>query len=156
MQDRFPEAAVRHYHDGVILRQADRYDNAMCHYAFSAECAIKAFRIQLHQFYKIRNPSGPVVKEKLISHAVDSVMPSLIEYHELLGVLDPHFSLLIGVEVPPTILFQEHPVRRYGNDVNYTDIELSVCESFTSRLVKQVIAAALDGRLEYESERGTL
>lgn len=147
MQDRYPEAAVRHYHDGVILHQADRYDNAMCHYAFSAECAIKAFKTQFQQVYVLHNQA---------THNIAPAWKSMMEYYELLGVLDSQLSLLIGIGAPPDILFQEHPVRRFGNDVNYTDTELSVCKSFANRLVQQIIAAAIDGRLEYKSERGAL
>lgn len=156
MQNRYPEAAVRHYRDGVILHQADRYDNAMCHYAFAAECAIKAFRTQLYKFYAARNPSAPIIREILKVHKVDSTLISMTAYHELLGVLDPHFSLLTDTEGLPSVLFQEHPERRYGNDVSYTDTDLSTCEAYVGRLVRQVIAATIDGRLEYESERGAL
>lgn len=147
MQDRFPEAAVRHYHDGLILHQRNRYDNAMCHYAFSAECAIKTFRWQFQQIYSVRSRT---------THNIEPVLSYMTEYHELLGVIEPRLSLLIGTGSPPTVLFQDHPVRRYGNDVCYTDAELSECKSFTERLVRQVVIAAVDGRLEYESERGAL
>jgi hypothetical protein len=146
MQDRYPEAAVRHYRDGVILHQEKRYDNAMCHYAFSAECAIKAFEMQ---FEKIKNPS---VRSR-ISHDVEPFWEALLTYNELLGIMDSRMSLIIGVEAPPPTLFYEHPTRRYGNDVSYTDVELSACKAFTARLVQHVIAAAIDGRLEYRSER---
>lgn len=147
MQDRFPEAAVRHYHDGVILHQANRYDNAMCHYAFSAECAIKAFKMQFQQVYSVHSRDG---------HDVVPAWQSMAEYHELLGVLDPHLSLLIGIGAPPQVLFQEHPARRYRNDISYTEADLSECKAFTDRLAQQVITAAIDGRLGYESERGAL
>lgn len=147
MQDHYPEAAVRHYRDGVILRQKGRYDNAMCHYAFSAECAIKSFWLWFRQVY-----GGKPLK----SHDAASVLNNMMQYHELLGVLDPQMSLLIGTEAPPPVLFQQHPERRYGNDICYTDAELAACEAFADRFVQRVIAAALDGRLTYESVRGAL
>jgi hypothetical protein len=149
MQDCYPEAAVRHYRDGVILHREKRYDNAMCHYAFSAECAMKAL---IMQFEKIKNPSA----RSRMSHNIESFWESLLAYNELLGIMDSQLSLIIGVEVPPSALSQGHPKRRYWNDVIYTDAELSACEAFTDRLVQQVIAAAIDGRLEYRSERGAL
>lgn len=147
MKDCFPETAVRHYLDGMLLHQEGRYDNAMCHYAFSAECAIKAFREQFQQFYHINGQ---------MTHDIEPVLRYMTEYHELLGILNPHLSLLIGTGAPPSVLFLEHPVRRYGNDISYTDAELSACEAFTKRFMQQVIAAVIDGRLEYESVRGAL
>lgn len=147
MQDCYSEAAIRHYLDGVILHQSNRYDNAMCHYAFSAECAIKAFKTQFQQVYPVHSQA---------THDISPALKSMAEYHELLGVLDSRLSLMIGIGAPPPILFQEHPGRRYGNDVSYTDAELSACKVFTNKLVQQVIAAVIDGQLEYESERGAL
>ena len=147
MQDCYSEAAIRHYLDGVILRQSNRYDNAMCHYAFSAECAIKAFKMQFQQVYPVHSQA---------THDISPALKYMAEYHELLGVMDSRLSLLIGIGAPPPILFQDHPGRRYGNDASYTAVELTACEAFTSKLVQQVIAAAIDGRLEYKSERGAL
>jgi len=141
--DHFPEATVRHYLDGQLLHQANRYDNAMCHYAFSAECAIKAFSEQLQKHVKH-------------THNVEEILESLQSYHELLGILHPKLSLLIGIGEPPSVLFDKHPKRRYGNDVSYTAAELEACKEFASRLEEQVIAAAIDGKLPYESERGAL
>ena len=147
MQDCYPEATIRHYLDGTLLHHSNRYDNAMCHYAFSAECAIKAFKMQFRQFYPVHSQA---------THDISPALESIAEYHELLGILDSRLSLLIGIGAPPPILSQEHPGRRYGNDVSYTTAELSECEVFTNKLVQQVISAALDGRLEYKSERGAL
>ena len=30
--DNYPAAALRHFHDAEILRDADAYENALCHY----------------------------------------------------------------------------------------------------------------------------
>lgn len=147
MQDRFPEAAVRHYNDGLILHQRNRYDNAMCHYAFSSECAIKVFRKQFEQIYHVNSQT---------LHNVEPTLSDMVQFHELLGILDSRLSLLIGTEVPPSVLFKKHPNRRYRNDINYTDNELAACEMFANRLVRQIVIAAIDGRLVYESERGAL
>ena len=147
MTDCFPEAAVRHYMDGSLLHQNDRRDNAMCHYAFSAECAIKAFMEQFRPFYTIHNPR---------THTAEPMLEAMTLYNELLGILMPQLSLLIGISAPPAILFQEHPRRRYGNDVGYTADELSSCEAFAAGLVARVVDAALDGKLQYETERGAL
>lgn len=40
--DNHPAAALRHYHDAVVLQSASCRENALCHYAFSVECAQKA------------------------------------------------------------------------------------------------------------------
>ncbi len=148
MQDHFPEAAVRHYLDGETLHHANRYDNAMCHYAFSAECAIKAFWMQFCNVY------AGLTENR--SHDVKDTLESITTYHELMGIMMPQLSVLIGVDGPPPILFQEHPGRRYGNDVTYTASELEECKAFTGRLMQQIISAAIDGKLDYESERGAL
>ena len=148
MEDRFPEAAVRHWLDGKMLHQAHRYDNAMCHYAFSAECAIKAFRNQLLQAY-----TG---KDGKRTHEVEPFWEALTEYYELMGILNPKLSLLIGIGAPPPRLFQDHPDRRYYNDINYTASDLAECEEFVTRLIQQVISAVIDGKLECVSEGGSL
>lgn len=148
MQDCFPEAAVRHYLDATMLYNAGRYDNAMCHYAFSAECAIKAFREQFGQVY-------PGIHSQP-THQIEPILESMTEYHELLGVLVPQLSIFIGIGTPPPILFQEHPQRRYGNDVNYIESDLAECKVFTAELARQVVSAAIDGKLQYNSERGAL
>lgn len=142
MHDCYPEAAIRHYLDGTLLCQANRYDNAMCHYAFSVECAIKAFVKQFQQIYPVpyRNPI----------HDVTENLESLSTYHELLGILNPQLSLLIGVDAPPPLLFQDHPGRRYRNDLNYTATEINTCAEYTAQMTQQIISAAIDGKLNYQ------
>ena len=145
MADHYPEASIRHWLDGKTLHQASRYDNAICHYAFSVECAVKAFRDQFLQVYKGKDDK---------THNAEPVWESLTAYQELLGILNPQLSLLIGIGAPPPLLFDGHPVRRYYNDSSYTADDLAECGEFVDRLIQQIIFAAMDGKLPYKSERG--
>ena len=144
MQDHYPEAAVRHYIDGKLLHENNRYDNAMCHYAFSAECAIKALIDQLRQIY-------PAILNRP-RHEVLEDWQSITDYHDLLGVLYPQISMLGGLGTPPAILFDGHPQRRYWNDKNYTSASLTACGEFVSQLSAWIISAAIDGKLQYDME----
>lgn len=149
MSDCYPEAAVRHYIDGTILYQNTRYDNAMCHYAFSAECAIKA----LWEQFRVVYPQLPPLNK---SHSVEVDLASMITYCELLGLWDPRLSLLLRLDNLPSVLFTRHPERRYQNDIDFTDMEVISSEQFAAQLNRQIISAAIDGRLSYETERGIL
>lgn len=148
MSDCYSEAAVRHYIDGGILFQNTRYDNAMCHYAFSAECAIKA----LWEQFRVVYPQLPLDK----IHSVEADLVSMITYCELLGLWDPRLSLILGLDSLPPVLFEKHPGRRYQNDINFTDAEVISSEKFAAQLNRQIISAAIDGRLSYKTERGIL
>ena len=145
--DSYPEAAVRHYIDGRLLQQNNRYDNAMCHYAFSAECAVKAFIGQFEQVYTADfiDPQN--------GHRVAENLQGMTDYHELLGILYPEISLFVGLGTPPPILFRGHPARRYWNDIKYTANDLAACESFAAQLSAWIVSAAIDGKLEYTMER---
>ena len=58
--DNYPAAALRHFHDAEILRDADAYENALCHYAFSVECAQKAL---LYWKYQLRPSAHGIDKD---------------------------------------------------------------------------------------------
>lgn len=144
-QDNYPEAAVRHYLDGVFLQQAGWYDNSLCHYAFSVECAAKAFAEQFWLVY----PGSQGRK----LHNVSDILKSISDYSEILGTLDSRLSLIMGVVKPPTTLFHDHPERRYSNDTNYHTTDVDSCREFTEIWLEQVVLAAIDGKLQYSNGR---
>ena len=120
----------------------------MCHYAFSAECAIKA----LWEQFRVVYPQLPLDK----IHSVEADLVSMITYSELFGLWDPRLSLILGLDSLPPVLFERHPGRRYQNDINFTDAEVISSEKFAAQLNRQIISAAIDGRLSYKTERGIL
>ena len=126
MPDCYPVAAVRHLIDADILYTQHRFDNAMCHYAFSVECVLKAFA---------SNP--PTI------HEIDRLQDLVCVYTEL---LHPKFALLLGTGKPPLALIQDHPGRRYYSDIAYTDEEMRQAQQFTHSLVDRLIDAELNGQ----------
>ena len=74
----------------------------------------------------------------------------------MFGLWDPRLSLILGLDSLPPVLFERHPGRRYQNDINFTDAEVISSEKFAAQLNRQIISAAIDGRLSYKTERGIL
>ena len=89
-------------------------------------------------------------------HSVEADLVSMITYSELLGLWDPRLSLILGLDSLSPVLFEKHPGRRYQNDINFTDAEVISSEKFAAQLNRQIISAAIDGRLSYKTERGIL
>ena len=89
-------------------------------------------------------------------HSVEADLVSMITYSELFGLWDPRLSLILGLDSLPPVLFERHPGRRYQNDINFTDAEVISSEKFAAQLNRQIISAAIDGRLSYKTERGIL
>lgn len=123
MADCYVVAAVRHFEDGKILHDRNRYDNAMCHYAFAAECCIKEFI----QHYNIQT--------KINKHDVGSDLNKLQEYFELWGFLKPELYPLYGIFPPPDELFSGHPERRYWQDIPYAPQKVMDCRCFVESLM---------------------
>ena len=126
MADCYPVAAVRHLTDADLLYEQHRFDNAMCHYAFSAECVLKALA------------SSPPT-----SHGIERLQDLVCAYTEL---LHPKFALLLGTGNPPQALVQKHPERRYFSDIDYTDDQMQQAQQFTHSLVDRLIDAELNGQ----------
>lgn len=125
MTDCYPIAAVRHLIDADLLYTQYRLDNAMCHYAFSVECVLKAFA---------SNP--PAI------HGIDRLQDLVCAYTEL---LHPKFALLLGTGNPPLILSRNHPERRYYPNIDYTDDDMQQARKFAHSLVDRLIDAQLNG-----------
>ena len=136
LHDRYPVAAVRHFEDGALLHQHGRKDNAMCHYAFSAECSAKAFAELLHLSGRAQN------------HSAKALLEDISLFMELSGMLDPKFALLLGVKDVPALLFRGHPERRYGADGTYSSADLGESRCYAEKLINHVIEAVLNGQME--------
>lgn len=130
MSDYYSVAAIRHLVDANLLYENHRFDNAMCHYAFSVECVLKAFL------------SAP-----LRSHQLNILQDLVCTYSELLALFHPKFMLLFGIEKIPPILVQDHPERRYFEDINYTEAEMQQVQIFTNSLVNKMTSAVLNGQI---------
>ncbi|MCI8591477.1 MAG: hypothetical protein HFI88_03820 [Lachnospiraceae bacterium] len=135
--DHFPEAAVRHFVDGKILQDADRADNAMCHYAFSAECAMKAIYEQIcaNRGYRL-------------NHNVEEAWRDMQQYHAALQILDAKAGTLLGSRRIPEELFDGHPGRRYARDKGYTEGEMQGAGIFAEFLVRKLVSEVLNGTMQ--------
>lgn len=140
-RDNYPVAAVRHFVDGKILHDHNRLDNAMCHYAFSAECAIKIL-------YSIVQGTGTVG----LGHNAEAVWEELQQSFGILEILDARTGVLMGQTRIPQKLFAGHPVRRYESGMDFTAVELEESYLFAERLTNEIVNEALDGRLEWQGD----
>ncbi len=134
--DNYPAAAVRHFKDGKILHQYDRPDNAMCHYAFSAECGIKTLYEQLY------SKSGFVLK-----HGVAKTWSEMLQYYDILRIMDARAGAFLGNRTIPARLFENHPARRYWDNITYTEDDLDQACAFSEQLTRQIISEILDGKI---------
>ena len=135
----FPIAAERHYTDSQYLLQHGRKDNAICHLAFSAECTLKTFWEAYHKM----NNSFREVKEV---HSEEKLNDFLREYYWL-TIKNPSFAFLTDLESIPSILFQDHPERRYYEDQPYTVSVIEQCRRYAETLLKRLVECALDGQI---------
>lgn len=136
-RDNYPIAAVRHFADGKILHNNNRYDNAMCHYAFSTECAIKI----LYEVIQSNGAAG-------IGHAAAKIWDDIRQCFGILEVLDARTGVLLGQIRIPDNLFLRHPERRYEADLIYRITEVEDARVFSEQLVKEIVSEALDGKFE--------
>ncbi len=136
MADHYPIAAFRHYADAVLLDQNDRMENALCHYAFSAECAIKAIYNWI---------CGKSVTQKVDGHDVDrKVWVKATDNLDLLCAFYPKLSQLLSFSLPGK-LFDTHPDRRYADAYPCTRAELNECAAFVMKLRQVLLLNLLDG-----------
>ncbi|WP_165076037.1 MULTISPECIES: hypothetical protein [unclassified Desulfovibrio] len=130
MDDSFECASIRHLIDADILYERHRYDNAICHYAFSVECVLKAFK-----------PKPPRI------HELDKLQDLVRAYNELLGLIHPKYILLRGIGNVPSTLVQNHPKRRYFRDTDYSDEEVEQGKVFAHSLAERLTNSILDGQI---------
>lgn len=134
-KDNFPVAAVRHFYDAVLLMNHSRFDNAMCHFAFAAECAIKTL-------YKIHYEDNP----KHLGHNMEKAWEDIKLCYTIMELMDADAGEWMGRLQVPECLFRDHPQRRYEGDIQYSDGELQQSEFFVQKLIDKIITYALDGR----------
>jgi hypothetical protein len=135
MGDQYPIAAMRHYVDGNILRQEGRWNNAMCHYAFSAECFLKTI------YEEICN------KKLGKRHGVEGEYQSMLDYYTLVCMTDVRTEILLGGIKMPEQLFEDHPERRYKADRVYTEETMEQTHRLTQIMMRELTAQLLDGRI---------
>lgn len=131
-QDNYPAASLRHYHDGAVLHAAGCPENALCHYAFSVECAQKAFLLWQHP----------------ISYAPRSHSISFSEISKCMlawATLDGALSATLPTTALPPKLMEDHPSRRYRKEFPVSIQELQDCKTYAASMEQNVITMILDG-----------
>lgn len=134
-KDDYPTAAVRHFCDANLLANNGRKDNAMCHYAFAAECAIKA----LYMAYQADDP-------RKYGHTMKQIWNDINLYYNVLAIMDAESGEWLGRMKIPEKLFCRHPERRYYKDIDYTDEEIGDSKYFTEQLIRKIVIQTLDGK----------
>ncbi|WP_455617076.1 hypothetical protein [Eisenbergiella sp.] len=145
MRENFYEAAIRHFIDGCVLQQEESYDNAVCLFGNSAECALKS----LIEVYCGENRQQ--ILRKGYGHKGEELLKDL--YSFLVNStntaaylsLDPALGLKLQDFNLPIVLFQEHPERRYNKNGCYSDTDASECKNSTEFLINEMIRQHIDG-----------
>ncbi|WP_311145773.1 HEPN domain-containing protein [Stomatobaculum longum] len=135
--DCFPEAAMRHFKDAKILKDKQRYDNAMCHYAFSAECALKA----------ILSASNRSKRGHNLINLNANLLQVISTSAGSLAFLNTKFSAAVQKNSVPPKLAQDHPERRYFASQSYTKTEIEEAEQYAEFLTDQIVQMVADGVL---------
>ena len=142
--ENFLHAAFRHAKDANILYDQQCYDNAMYHYGFAAECAIKEIA---HRF-----GSSHTNDLKKYSHYMDALLLDEQFFDimsQSIAFLSP--ALLLGIDalhVPP-ILIDGHPERRYFPDDSYSQVDCQQVRPYIQDMINFLTRELLDaGELE--------
>lgn len=138
-KDNYPVAAVRHFVDGTLLLNNKRTDNAMCHFAFSAECAMKTLYERLSD-----SPA------RGLSHGTEKEWDNIMQYLDAIQILDAKVGNLMANTKVPEALFCRHPGRRYEGDIFYSQGELEASRKFTEELIRKIVMDVIDGRIQVE------
>lgn len=135
-RDNYPAAAVRHYKDGELLKKYYRTNNAMCHYAFASECAIKALYCAMRGDRAGRT-----------THDAAGLWGDLQQYCQILGIMNAKTGIIFSRKKIPERLFEDHPGRRYQSDAEYAESDMQEASEFSEMLIQEVISELLDGRI---------
>lgn len=139
MDENFYKAAIRHLNDGKYLAEDRRYDNAVCHYGFAAECALKSLIGAFCDNKAIKAKYGHNVKrlyQDLYVYMANQAAASL---------LDPALGLKLAKTPLPPALFSGHPERRYASDGVFGAVESMACEYEADFLINEMIIQQLNG-----------
>ena len=131
--DNFPAATLRHFHDAEILREANSYENALCHYAFSVECAQKAL---LYWSNHLRSESHSLNQEWQ-----EKVRPLLDAW----ATLDGGVAAALPNETMPPKLYEDHPSRRYHKSFLCSQQEMDDCQNFSEKMQQTLINMIISG-----------
>lgn len=131
-KDNYPAAALRHFHDAEILREAEAYENALCHYAFSVECAQKAL---LYWKYQLK-PSG---------HGIENDWKPVSSLLNAWASIDSGLVSAIPVGSMPQKLYEDHPSRRYQRNFDITEQEMTDCRDFAQGMEQAIVTMLIDG-----------
>lgn len=134
MHEDYLVASVRHLQDAKLLHDNNRVENALCHYAFSAECAIKV----LYNWSSKQPPHS-----KLMAHDLTENWNCILDNLDTLCAFDPKFQLVCPTSIPSK-LFDNHPSRRYLDNYLCSELELKACEEYVISLHSQIISILLD------------
>lgn len=132
-KDNFPASALRHFHDAEILINAGSFENALCHYAFSVECAQKAL---LYWSSHIKS-----VVHDLDNEWREKTQPLIDAW----ATLDGGVAIALTNDVMPRKLYEDHPSRRYHKSFPCSQRELDDCRNFAETIQHTIIAMMIDG-----------
>lgn len=140
-RDNHPAAALRHYYDAELLRNAKSNENALCHYSFSVECAQKALLC-----WSTGMPESVVEKSvRQAGHSIDDSWNKVQLYLNGLSSLDCRLSSALPNTDLPNKLYENHPGRRYWKCYPVTEQEILDCRIFAQQMEQTIISMILDG-----------
>lgn len=142
MTEHYYEAAIRHFIDADILQQEECYDNSVCLFGFSAECALKA----LIKVFCGENCCQ--ILQYKYGHNGDKLIHDLyifITNASMISALDPALGLKLHDYALPQILFSDHPDRRYAGNDQFSGTDVEYCKAAVIFLIKEMISQHVDG-----------
>lgn len=142
--ENFFEAAVRHWYDGKILEDQGEYDNAVCMQGFAAECALKKILMSGRGMELIRKYGH---QGEALMNDLEMVLTN-DEY--LLSVLDPASGLRLSKVQLSSVLFSEHPERRYFEDGKYSVEDALACRESSEFCIREMYRLYLDGYISIQ------
>lgn len=148
--ENFYEAAIRHWIGGAILEEQEEYDDAVCMQGFAAECALKII-MEKARSIKMSDPEEIGKYKKQYSYFGEILLYNLqmmlLADMELLTILEPSCGLKLSKMKLPSILFGDHPERRYFKDNTYTKANAEDCRKAAYSLIKEMVRMRIDGYL---------
>lgn len=142
--DNHPAAALRHYHDAVVLQSASCRENALCHYAFSVECAQKALLCW---------STGKSMEEiadasRLVRHGIDDSWKKVQDYLKAQASLNCRLASALSNLTLPAVLYDQHPSRRYQKNFLISEEDLENCKSFSQEMERILMCMIIDGLIQ--------
>ena len=130
--DNYPAATLRHFHDAEILKEANAYENALCHYAFSVECAQKT----LLYWHNNTTPSR---------HNMTTDWKNVSPLLQAWKTLDSSLASAVPETPLPSKLQKKHPHRRYERCFHVSTQDIVTAREFAQNMEHVIINMILDG-----------